>query len=72
VQKITTKKFELPKKLIHDLYEATGGGDRYKGFILVMCNEKGDPMVCYDSEASVIHMGLIRGLEKYLVESLEN
>jgi hypothetical protein len=68
VKKITTKKFDLPKKLMNDLYEATGAGDRYKGFIMVVCNEEGDPMVCFDSEASVVHLGLLKGMEKYLTE----
>lgn len=66
---ITSKKFTLPKKLVHDLYEATGAGDKYKGFILVMCDEKGDPTVFFDAEASVINMGLRSALEEYLSES---
>ena len=55
---------------MQDLYEATGGGDRYKGFILVMCNENGDPLVCHDSESSIVYMGLQKGLERYLNEEL--
>jgi hypothetical protein len=68
VEKITTKKFQLPKKLQRDLFEASGAADKYKGFILVINNERGDPMIFNEAEAGCIHFGLIKGLEKWLFE----
>ena len=68
MQKITTQKFELPKKLINELYECSGAGDKYKGYIVVACNENGDPVVSTDSEATVVYFGLLKGLEKFLLE----
>ena len=49
-----------------ELYEATGAGDKYKGFILVVCDEKGLPMICTSAEAPIVHFGLVNALERHL------
>jgi hypothetical protein len=66
MQRITNKKFELPKKLMGELYEATGGGDKYKGFFLIACDEQGNPNILCNCDSVVTELGLLKALEKYL------
>jgi len=71
MKRITAKTFELPKKLMDDLYEASGGADRNKGFILISCNEAGQPMISMNCDSAVTEFGLQKALEKYLI-SIDN
>lgn len=72
MEKITTKKFELPLKLKHDLYEASGAANKYKGYILIVSDERGDTFVHANAEAGVVYSGLIRDLEKWVaLQALE-
>lgn len=62
------KEFNIPEKLLNELYELTGGADAYKGLILVYSTENGDPIVFSKSDSQVTEYGLHKALENYLSE----
>ena len=39
------KRFDVPQKVLDQLYELTGGSGAYKGFIIAYSSEKGEPIV---------------------------
>lgn len=70
----TTKfrEFELPKKILTQLYELSGGAESYKGFIIAYCDEKGTPVVYTNCDSQITESGLIKSLENYLEEYEQN
>lgn len=65
------KKFEIPQKLLDQLYELTGGSDSYKGFIIAYSTENGEPIIYNRCDTQVTEYGLHKALETYLQESQE-
>ena len=37
--------FSLPTEMVDNLYELSGGSDRYKGVIMAVSSENGKPLV---------------------------
>jgi hypothetical protein len=60
------KQFDLPQKILNELYELTGGKDCYKGFIFAYSDENGTPIVYTSCESQILENGLIKSLEDYL------
>ena len=65
------KKFEIPPKLLDQLYELSGGPESYKGFILTYATEKGEPMIHTRCDCQVTEYGLKKALETFLTEVSE-
>lgn len=72
MEKPTFKQFELPKKILTQLYELTGGAEAYKGFIIAYCDEKGTPIIHTNCDSQITESGLIRSIESYIAEYSEN
>jgi hypothetical protein len=68
MDKTAFKEFSMPEKTLNQLYELTGGAESFKGFILVCCSEKGEPMIFSKSDSVVTEYGLVKALESYLTE----
>ncbi|MGA0119878.1 MAG: hypothetical protein ACO3HJ_00320 [Methylophilaceae bacterium] len=66
------KEFELPQKILSQLYELTGGKECYKGFIIVYSDENGIPIVYTSCESQILENGLIKSLEDYIQQSSED
>tara|TARA_B110000305_G_C19411240_1_gene625569 strand:+ start:325 stop:573 length:249 start_codon:yes stop_codon:yes gene_type:complete len=66
------KNFELPPKILTQLYELTGGAESYKGFIIAYCNEDGTPVVYTNCESQITESGLIKSIENYITEYTQN
>ena len=64
--------FSIPENFLDKLYELTGSVDKYKGFVLVYSNEKGNPIIFNKSESHIVEMGLIKTLETYLQKIEDN
>tara|TARA_B110000285_G_C14796245_1_gene455335 strand:+ start:96 stop:314 length:219 start_codon:yes stop_codon:yes gene_type:complete len=58
--------FAIPDNFLDKLYELTGSVEKYKGFLLVYSNEKGNPIIFNKCESHLVEMGLIKTLETYL------
>lgn len=64
--------FCIPQSFLDKLYEFTGSTDKYKGFIIAYCNEKGLPTIYNEAESAVVEMGLRKALETYLSQISQN
>jgi len=64
--------FAIPQNFLDKLYELTGSADKYKGFLLVYSNEKGNPIIFNKCKSHLIEMGLIKTIESYLEEPKTN
>jgi hypothetical protein len=65
------EKFEIPEKILEQLYELSGGSKAYKGFIVAYSTEKGEPVIHTKCESQVTEYGLKRALESFLTNGLE-
>lgn len=60
--------FEIPSKLLNELYELTGGKEAFKGFIIAFSTEKGTPVVYTKCDSQITEYGLMKSLNDYLAE----
>lgn len=60
------KNFNIPEKLLNELYEISGGADAYKGVVIVYATEDGEPVVFTKTDSTLTEYGLHKALEKYL------
>ena len=58
--------FAIPDNFLDKLYELTGSVEKYKVFVLIYSNEKGNPIIFNKCESHLVEMGLIKTLETYL------
>jgi hypothetical protein len=58
--------FVIPENFLDKLYEFTGSADKYKGLILVHCDEKGRPIIFNNCESQIIESGLMKAMSSYL------
>jgi hypothetical protein len=66
------KKFDLPEKVLNQLYELTGKNGSYKGLILAYSSEDGQPVVFTKCDSQITEFALQKALENYLAESSED
>tara|TARA_R110001632_G_scaffold35298_6_gene89173 strand:+ start:1717 stop:1962 length:246 start_codon:yes stop_codon:yes gene_type:complete len=66
------KQFELPDKILRQLYELTGSAECYKGFIMAYCDENGTPVIYVNCESQITESGLIKSIENYIQECSQN
>lgn len=66
------KEFQLPEKILSQLYELTGGPESYKGFIIAYSDENGTPIIYTNCDSQITECGLIKSIESYLEEFSEN
>ena len=60
------KKYQVPTKIVNDLYESSCKSGAYKGLIIAYCTEKGDPVVFSRCDTKITEMGLKKALEEFL------
>lgn len=60
--------FVFPNNLLEQLYELSGGSDKYKGFIFCACNPDGSPQIFTRFDSMVTSLGMKRALDQYLAE----
>jgi len=60
--------FSIPENFIDKLYEFSGGVDKYKGFILVLCTENGSPTIYTKYDSSIVELGLKKTLSDFSLE----
>tara|TARA_Y100000114_G_scaffold82129_1_gene75804 strand:+ start:113 stop:358 length:246 start_codon:yes stop_codon:yes gene_type:complete len=72
MDKAKFKEFKLPKKILSQLYELTGGAEAYKGFIIAYSDENGTPVIYTSCDSKITESGLIKSIENYLNEYAQN
>jgi len=62
------KQFKIPENFFNKLFEFTGSDESSKGFIVAYVSQDGCPMIYTKVASPIVEMGLIKALEKYLLE----
>jgi|TARA_R110000851_G_scaffold127855_1_gene260001 hypothetical protein len=60
--------FNLPPKLIDQLYEFSGNAEGSRGFLLLHINQDGAPMVFFRADNQIIELGLRKALEQFILD----
>ncbi len=60
------ERFNLPEKMLSQIFECTGQTDGDSGFILAYVNQQGTPSIVTKTHSSIVEMGLRKALEEYL------
>jgi hypothetical protein len=63
--------FSLPTEMVDNLYELSGGSDRYKGVIMAVSSENGKPLVYSKFDCGMTELALTKTLEDYLKSTEE-
>jgi len=63
--------FSVPENFLKQIYEFSGGAENYKGMVLIMCNEKGEPNIYTQYDSSVVELGLKSALKDFLDGKIE-
>jgi hypothetical protein len=58
--------FSLPTELVDNLYELSGGPDKYKGVIIAVSSENGKPLVYTKFDCGMTELALVKTLEDYI------
>jgi len=58
--------FSIPEGLVEKIYEISGDSDKYKGVIMVVANESGDPIIYTKFDSVIMEMALRTALTDYL------
>jgi|TARA_B100001059_G_scaffold92032_1_gene90994 CO dehydrogenase/acetyl-CoA synthase gamma subunit (corrinoid Fe-S protein) len=61
--------FSIPEGLVEKIYEISGDSERYKGLIMVVANESGEPVIYTKFDSVIMELGLQQALEDYLIKS---
>jgi len=59
-------RFNLPEKILSQIFEFTGQTDGDSGFILAYVNQEGTPSIVTKTNSPIVEMGLRKALEEYL------
>jgi hypothetical protein len=63
--------FCIPDNFIEQIYEFSGGADKYKGMILAVCSETGAPTIYSKYESSIVEMGLKKAVSDFVIGNFE-
>ena len=58
--------FSIPENFIEQLYEFSGGADKYKGIILALCSEHGSPTIYSKYGSTIVEVGLKSVLSNFV------
>jgi hypothetical protein len=64
--------FFIPESFLDELFELTGDSESNRGFILSCVGQDGKPFIYSKSATEVVHMGLRKSLEDFLLASSES
>ena len=61
--------FSIPTEMVDNLYELSGGVDKYKGVIMAVSSEKGKPLIYSNFDCGMTEFALMKALENHLTSS---
>jgi hypothetical protein len=61
--------FSIPESFLEQLYEFSGGVDKYKGIFLAYCDEYGSPNMYCRYDSIVVDLGLEKAITDYFKNS---
>ena len=62
--------FNIPENFLDQLYEFSGGADKYKGMIIALSSENGSPLVYSKYESPIVELGLRKAIEDFLTDNV--
>ena len=63
--------FRVPTEWVEKLYELSGGADKYKGVLLALSSEQGDPLIYFKYDSGMTESALRKSMFDYL-KNLDN
>jgi len=63
--------FQMPRKILDQIFEFTGRTEENKGFMLAFVDQNGAPQIISHASSQIIEMGIRKAVEEYLVEYSE-
>ena len=58
--------FSIPSEMVDKLYELSGGIDKYKGIIMAVSSENGQPLIYQRFDCSMTELALLKALEGFI------
>ena len=58
--------FRVPTEWVDKLYELSGGADKYKGVLLALSSEHGDPLIYFKFDSGMTEAALRKSMADYL------
>ena len=58
--------FRVPTEWVDKLYELSGGADKYKGVLLALSSEQGDPLIYFKFDSGMTEAALRKSMADYL------
>ena len=58
--------FHIPSELVEKLYELSGGADKYKGIIMAVSSENGQPLIYQRFDCSMTELALLKALTNFI------
>jgi hypothetical protein len=58
--------FRLPTEWVDKIYELSGGADKYKGVLLALSSEQGDPLIYFKYDSGMTEAALTKTMTDYL------
>lgn len=58
--------FKIPSNTMSQLFELTGGADKFKGLILACASEDGNPLIYTKFDSQMTELALRKAIECYL------
>jgi hypothetical protein len=63
--------FSIPDNFIEQIYELSGGADKYKGMVLALCTENGSPMIYSKYDSPIVELGLRQSIINFIEGNVE-
>jgi hypothetical protein len=63
--------FRLPTEWVDKIYELSGGADKYKGVLMALSSEQGDPLIYFKYDSGMTEAALTKTMTDYL-RNLDN
>ena len=61
--------FHIPSEMVDELYELSGGADKYKGIIMAVSSENGKPLIYRKFDCAMTELALSKCLQDFLDSS---
>ncbi len=58
--------FKIPNNIINQLFELTGGAEKFKGLIFACATEDGNPLIYTKYDSQMTELALRKSVECYL------
>tara|TARA_R110002051_G_scaffold74532_2_gene135647 strand:- start:833 stop:1078 length:246 start_codon:yes stop_codon:yes gene_type:complete len=63
--------FRLPTEWVDKIYELSGGAEKYKGILMALSSEQGDPLIYFKYDSGMTEAALTKTMTDYL-RNLDN